>query len=68
MTDRYDDYFKDFYIKRLLDLRDRRLKLLPGNPCILKEIQEIKDLLYKKWLLIIDEPQKTVEPKQLELF
>lgn len=62
----YDDYFQTFAVKRLEDLQQRQSKLLPDNPRIKKEIQEIKDYLYKNWLIEINSPIE--KPKQLELF
>lgn len=66
--DPLDNYWKDFWFKRLDWYKDY-LKQHPGNSRALQEIQDCKDMLYKKFLIVVeDEPVKTPAPVQLELF
>lgn len=53
MTDRYDSYFQSFYFKMWEHWNEvyKRTK----NPEAMKRRDEIKDLLYKKWLIVLEE-------------
>lgn len=66
--DPYANYWKDFYFRRIEWFKDY-LKEHPGNLRALQEIKESKEMLYKKFLIIVDdEPVKKQAPEQLTLF
>lgn len=65
-----DNYWKDFFYKRIEWYRDY-LREHPGNARAIQEIKESKEMLYKKFLIIVDtpelEPAPKTEPVQLAL-
>lgn len=64
------NYWKDFFFKQIEWYKDV-LKEHPGNSFALQEIEEYKRLLYKKFMIVVDdEPVQKPKPKQeqLELF
>lgn len=62
----YDDYFKSFAIKRFNDLTERK-RTLGENPVLNRQIKEIKEYCYKKWLIELEEV-KPISKGQLLLF
>ena len=60
----YDEYyFQSFAIKRYNDLTERKRKE-GGNQVLNQKIKEIKEYVYKKWLIELEAEKKG----QLELF
>lgn len=52
MGDRYDDYFKSFYIKQYDYWKEVYKKT--KNKAALERAQELKEFIYRKWLIELD--------------
>lgn len=65
MKDRFDDYWKDFFIKQFETWKT--IYEETKNPEAGKRKDEYKDILYKRWFIVMNDEPKS-QNKQYLLF